>query len=90
MRQIGYEGEWLHFIREFISPVTLKVFSGYYTKVRRQGCTVYCYIHWSYLLKRYAKWNLPLRQVLKVDLAAINSAIYSFTFQALCSVCLKE
>uniref|UniRef100_A0AAY4E9Z2 procollagen-lysine 5-dioxygenase n=1 Tax=Denticeps clupeoides TaxID=299321 RepID=A0AAY4E9Z2_9TELE len=32
MRQINYEKEWLHFIREFISPVTLKVFSGYYTK----------------------------------------------------------
>lgn len=34
MRQIGFDKEWLHFIREFISPVTLKVFSGYYTKVR--------------------------------------------------------
>uniref|UniRef100_A0A3P9D4F1 procollagen-lysine 5-dioxygenase n=1 Tax=Maylandia zebra TaxID=106582 RepID=A0A3P9D4F1_9CICH len=32
MKQIGFEKEWLHFIREFISPVTLKVFSGYYTK----------------------------------------------------------
>ncbi|XP_048881626.1 procollagen-lysine,2-oxoglutarate 5-dioxygenase 2 isoform X2 [Brienomyrus brachyistius] len=32
MSQIGFEKEWLHFIREFISPVTLKVFSGYYTK----------------------------------------------------------
>ncbi|XP_061095193.1 procollagen-lysine,2-oxoglutarate 5-dioxygenase 2 isoform X2 [Conger conger] len=32
MSQIGYEKEWLHFIREFISPVTLKVYSGYYTK----------------------------------------------------------
>ncbi|XP_064188367.1 procollagen-lysine,2-oxoglutarate 5-dioxygenase 2 isoform X1 [Anguilla rostrata] len=32
MSQIDYEKEWLHFIREFISPVTLKVFSGYYTK----------------------------------------------------------
>lgn len=32
MKQIGYEKEWLHFLREFISPVTLKVFSGYYTK----------------------------------------------------------
>ncbi|KAJ8376052.1 hypothetical protein SKAU_G00066320 [Synaphobranchus kaupii] len=32
MNQIGYEKEWLHFIREFISPVTLKVYSGYYTK----------------------------------------------------------
>ncbi|XP_066564976.1 procollagen-lysine,2-oxoglutarate 5-dioxygenase 2 isoform X2 [Amia ocellicauda] len=32
MSQINYEKEWLHFIREFISPVTLKVFSGYYTK----------------------------------------------------------
>lgn len=34
MKQIGFDKEWLHFIREFISPVTLKVFSGYYTKVR--------------------------------------------------------
>lgn len=33
MKQIGFDKEWLHFIREFISPVTLKVFSGYYTKV---------------------------------------------------------
>ncbi|KAK6483913.1 procollagen-lysine,2-oxoglutarate 5-dioxygenase 2-like isoform X2 [Huso huso] len=32
MTQVDYEKEWLHFIREFISPVTLKVFSGYYTK----------------------------------------------------------
>ncbi|KAK1795179.1 hypothetical protein P4O66_009920 [Electrophorus voltai] len=33
MKQIDYDKEWLHFLREFISPVTLKVFSGYYTKV---------------------------------------------------------
>uniref|UniRef100_A0A672IXB6 procollagen-lysine 5-dioxygenase n=1 Tax=Salarias fasciatus TaxID=181472 RepID=A0A672IXB6_SALFA len=32
MKQIGFDKEWLHFIREFISPVTLKVFAGYYTK----------------------------------------------------------
>nr|XP_020457902.1 procollagen-lysine,2-oxoglutarate 5-dioxygenase 2 isoform X2 [Monopterus albus] len=32
MKQISFDKEWLHFIREFISPVTLKVFSGYYTK----------------------------------------------------------
>nr|XP_020836616.1 procollagen-lysine,2-oxoglutarate 5-dioxygenase 2 isoform X3 [Phascolarctos cinereus] len=32
MKQIGLENEWLHFIREFIAPVTLKVFAGYYTK----------------------------------------------------------
>uniref|UniRef100_A0A667YLU3 procollagen-lysine 5-dioxygenase n=1 Tax=Myripristis murdjan TaxID=586833 RepID=A0A667YLU3_9TELE len=32
MKQIGFDKEWLHFIREYISPVTLKVFSGYYTK----------------------------------------------------------
>ncbi|MBN3281730.1 PLOD2 dioxygenase, partial [Polyodon spathula] len=32
MTQVDYEKEWLHFIREYISPVTLKVFSGYYTK----------------------------------------------------------
>lgn len=36
MKQIGFDKEWLHFIREFISPVTLKVFSGYYTKVREE------------------------------------------------------
>ncbi|XP_006637768.2 procollagen-lysine,2-oxoglutarate 5-dioxygenase 2 isoform X1 [Lepisosteus oculatus] len=32
MSQVDFEKEWLHFIREYISPVTLKVFSGYYTK----------------------------------------------------------
>ncbi|EGW10258.1 Procollagen-lysine,2-oxoglutarate 5-dioxygenase 2 [Cricetulus griseus] len=32
MKQIGLENVWLHFIREFIAPVTLKVFAGYYTK----------------------------------------------------------
>lgn len=41
MKQIGFEKEWLHFIREFISPVTLKVFSGYYTKVGVNP-TFYC------------------------------------------------
>lgn len=39
MKQIGFDKEWLHFIREFISPVTLKVFSGYYTKVREATLT---------------------------------------------------
>ncbi|KAM4694589.1 procollagen-lysine,2-oxoglutarate 5-dioxygenase 2 isoform 2-T2 [Discoglossus pictus] len=34
MNQIGMDEEWLHFIREFIAPVTLKVFAGYYTKGR--------------------------------------------------------
>jgi len=33
IKEVGLDKEWLHFIREFISPVTLKVFSGYYTKV---------------------------------------------------------
>uniref|UniRef100_A0A8D2LKA9 procollagen-lysine 5-dioxygenase n=1 Tax=Varanus komodoensis TaxID=61221 RepID=A0A8D2LKA9_VARKO len=32
MKQVGLEKVWLHFIREFIAPVTLKVFAGYYTK----------------------------------------------------------
>ncbi|XP_043926047.1 procollagen-lysine,2-oxoglutarate 5-dioxygenase 2-like isoform X2 [Protopterus annectens] len=32
MSQIEFDKEWLHFIREFIAPVTLKVFAGYYTK----------------------------------------------------------
>ncbi|XP_077344367.1 procollagen-lysine,2-oxoglutarate 5-dioxygenase 2 isoform X2 [Lithobates pipiens] len=34
MSQIGMDNEWLHFIREYIAPVTLKVFAGYYTKGR--------------------------------------------------------
>ncbi|KAM5163708.1 procollagen-lysine,2-oxoglutarate 5-dioxygenase 2 isoform 2-T2 [Mantella aurantiaca] len=34
MNQIGMDNEWLHFIREYIAPVTLKVFAGYYTKGR--------------------------------------------------------
>uniref|UniRef100_A0A4W3H928 procollagen-lysine 5-dioxygenase n=2 Tax=Callorhinchus milii TaxID=7868 RepID=A0A4W3H928_CALMI len=32
MTQIGLDYEWLHFIREYIAPVTLKLFSGYQTK----------------------------------------------------------
>ncbi|KAM3932213.1 procollagen-lysine,2-oxoglutarate 5-dioxygenase 2 isoform 2-T2 [Leptodactylus fuscus] len=32
MNQIGMDNEWLHFIREYIAPITLKVFAGYYTK----------------------------------------------------------
>nr|XP_034989005.1 procollagen-lysine,2-oxoglutarate 5-dioxygenase 2 isoform X2 [Zootoca vivipara] len=32
MKQVGLESVWLHFIREYIAPVTLKVFAGYYTK----------------------------------------------------------
>ncbi|OCT80922.1 procollagen-lysine,2-oxoglutarate 5-dioxygenase 2 isoform X1 [Xenopus laevis] len=32
MKQIGLDEEWLHFIREYIAPITLKVFAGYYTK----------------------------------------------------------
>ncbi|KAK2090463.1 Procollagen-lysine,2-oxoglutarate 5-dioxygenase 2 [Saguinus oedipus] len=32
MKQVDLENVWLHFIREFIAPVTLKVFAGYYTK----------------------------------------------------------
>lgn len=37
MKQIDLENVWLHFIREFIAPVTLKVFAGYYTKVGPSG-----------------------------------------------------
>uniref|UniRef100_A0A8C5PC27 procollagen-lysine 5-dioxygenase n=1 Tax=Leptobrachium leishanense TaxID=445787 RepID=A0A8C5PC27_9ANUR len=32
MTQVGIDSEWLHFIREYIAPITLKVFAGYYTK----------------------------------------------------------
>ncbi|XP_020670889.3 procollagen-lysine,2-oxoglutarate 5-dioxygenase 2 isoform X1 [Pogona vitticeps] len=32
MKQVGLDHVWIHFIREFIAPVTLKVFAGYYTK----------------------------------------------------------
>uniref|UniRef100_K7GBB8 Procollagen-lysine,2-oxoglutarate 5-dioxygenase 3 n=1 Tax=Pelodiscus sinensis TaxID=13735 RepID=K7GBB8_PELSI len=33
MNQIGFEREWLHFLREFIAPVTEQLYPGYYTKV---------------------------------------------------------
>ncbi|XP_043932935.1 multifunctional procollagen lysine hydroxylase and glycosyltransferase LH3 isoform X2 [Protopterus annectens] len=32
MNQINFEKEWLHFLREYIAPVTEKLFPGYYTK----------------------------------------------------------
>ncbi|XP_067851129.1 procollagen-lysine,2-oxoglutarate 5-dioxygenase 2 isoform X2 [Heptranchias perlo] len=32
MTQVGLDHVWLHFIREYIAPVTLKLFSGYHTK----------------------------------------------------------
>lgn len=34
MNQIGFEREWLHFLREFIAPVTEQLYPGYYTKAR--------------------------------------------------------
>ncbi|XP_072428108.1 procollagen-lysine,2-oxoglutarate 5-dioxygenase 2 isoform X2 [Chiloscyllium punctatum] len=32
MTQVGLDQVWLHFIREYIAPVALKLFSGYHTK----------------------------------------------------------
>uniref|UniRef100_UPI00398E53FD procollagen-lysine,2-oxoglutarate 5-dioxygenase 2 isoform X1 n=1 Tax=Pristiophorus japonicus TaxID=55135 RepID=UPI00398E53FD len=32
MSQVGLDHVWLHFIREYIAPVALKLFSGYHTK----------------------------------------------------------
>ncbi|KAJ6652379.1 hypothetical protein lerEdw1_011609 [Lerista edwardsae] len=34
MNQIGFEKEWLTFLREYIAPVTEKLYPGYYTKAR--------------------------------------------------------
>lgn len=33
MNQIGFEKEWLKFLREYITPVTEKLYPGYYPKV---------------------------------------------------------
>ncbi|XP_072334278.1 procollagen-lysine,2-oxoglutarate 5-dioxygenase 1 isoform X3 [Scyliorhinus torazame] len=32
MNQIGYEREWQRFLREYIAPLTEKIYPGYYTK----------------------------------------------------------
>uniref|UniRef100_A0A6J0UWT5 procollagen-lysine 5-dioxygenase n=1 Tax=Pogona vitticeps TaxID=103695 RepID=A0A6J0UWT5_9SAUR len=34
MNQIGFEREWLQFLRDYIAPVTEKLYPGYYTKAR--------------------------------------------------------
>lgn len=34
MNQVGLEKQWLHFLREFISPVQEKLFPGYIHDVR--------------------------------------------------------
>uniref|UniRef100_A0A8D0HHD1 procollagen-lysine 5-dioxygenase n=1 Tax=Sphenodon punctatus TaxID=8508 RepID=A0A8D0HHD1_SPHPU len=34
MNQLGYEQEWLLFLRDYIAPVTEKLYPGYYTKPR--------------------------------------------------------
>lgn len=36
MNQVGFEKEWLKFLREYIVPVTEKLYPGYYPKVRLQ------------------------------------------------------
>lgn len=33
MNQIDFEKEWLKFLREYITPVTEKLYPGYYPKV---------------------------------------------------------
>lgn len=33
MNQIGYEMQWLQFLRDYIAPITEKLYPGYYTKV---------------------------------------------------------
>ena len=66
MKQIGFDKEWLHFIREYISPVTLKVFSGYYTKVNtavlHRG--KYCSTTQRGILQYYTKGNSTSTYVL--------------------------
>ncbi|XP_029437108.1 LOW QUALITY PROTEIN: multifunctional procollagen lysine hydroxylase and glycosyltransferase LH3-like [Rhinatrema bivittatum] len=34
MNQVGFEGEWLKFLQEYIAPVTEKLYPGYYTKAQ--------------------------------------------------------
>uniref|UniRef100_A0A4W5Q2T3 Fe2OG dioxygenase domain-containing protein n=1 Tax=Hucho hucho TaxID=62062 RepID=A0A4W5Q2T3_9TELE len=34
MNQIGFEKEWLKFLKEYISPVTEKLYPGYYPKAQ--------------------------------------------------------
>lgn len=34
MNQIGFEKEWLKFLKDYISPVTEKLYPGYYPRVR--------------------------------------------------------
>lgn len=40
LTQVGLDQVWLHFIREYIAPVALKLFSGYHTKVGLKLCVV--------------------------------------------------
>uniref|UniRef100_A0A4W5LHK1 Procollagen-lysine, 2-oxoglutarate 5-dioxygenase 2 n=1 Tax=Hucho hucho TaxID=62062 RepID=A0A4W5LHK1_9TELE len=77
MKQIGYDKEWLHFIREFISPVTLKVFSGYYTKVCNDPTTVTSTIILHQLLYyiNYYITSIILHQLLYYIIYYITSSI---------------
>lgn len=34
MNQIGFEKEWLKFLKDYIAPVTEKLYPGYFPKVR--------------------------------------------------------
>lgn len=36
MNQIGFEKEWLKFLKDYIAPVTEKLYPGYYPKVGTQ------------------------------------------------------
>ena len=42
VNQIGFERQWLKFVKDYIGPVQLKVFPGYYTEVSRVF-----YLQWS-------------------------------------------
>lgn len=33
MNQVGYEKQWQKFLKEYIAPLTEKIYPGYYTKV---------------------------------------------------------
>lgn len=35
MNQVGFEKEWLKFLKDYIAPITEKLYPGYYPKVRR-------------------------------------------------------
>lgn len=47
MNQIGFEKEWLKYLKEYIVPVVEKLYPGYYSKVRLQLRPADSNVSWS-------------------------------------------